>query len=142
MSLMPPLSRRIEDIPALVDHFLRRQNGRDNVERRLSQSVLKTLCARSWPGNVRELSNEIARLAVLSDGDIVDPELVRTSASAGSGQVSNEVLTLGQIERKAIENALTATGEDKQKAAGLLGISLSKIYQRLARWKEEDEARE
>ena len=81
---LPALAERIDDIPALVDHFLRLEGAKSGVERRISPQVLERLAQRDWPGNVRELSNEVARLCVLSPADLIDPDLVREARQAGS----------------------------------------------------------
>ena len=133
---MPTLAQRPEDVPALVDHFLRLERAKDGVERACAPAVLRRLCERAWPGNVRELANEVARLCVLSGGDLVDPDLVRDPASAGAG-AAGELLPLAELERRAIEQALERTGDDKRRAAELLGISRAKIYQRLKEWRAE-----
>ena len=134
--LMPPLEQRVEDIPALVDHFLRLQLARDSVPRALARPVLARLMERAWPGNVRELANEVQRLCVLSDGDLVDPELVRPAGALGPRAAHGAVRPLAELEREAIENALERTGQDKGRAAKLLGISRAKLYQRLKDWRE------
>jgi len=133
---LPTLASRVEDIPALVDHFLRLEQARSGRTRRVAPAVMAALCRRVWQGNVRELSNEIARLCVLSEGDLVDPELMREP-----GSTRQEVLGAGgpiepleKLERKAIERAVAACGGDKTKAAELLGISRAKIYQRWKDW--------
>jgi len=82
--VMPPLRERLEDLPALVAHFLRLAAAKERRLRRVSPEVQKALAARAWPGNVRELANEVACLLVLSDGDVDDPALVRQGARPGS----------------------------------------------------------
>ena len=137
---MPSLAERATDIPSLVDHFLRLQRTRDGIERRCSNEVLRRLVAREWPGNVRELANEITRLCVLSDGDLIDPELVRevrATAAAAVGAREDAILPIAELEKRAIERALEATRGDKRRAAELLGISRAKIYQRLKEWGAE-----
>jgi DNA-binding NtrC family response regulator len=92
---------------------------------------------RAWPGNVRELFNELARLAVMSEGDVVDPNLVRDpSLTKGAAPRADgaQVRSLADLEREAISHAIEACGGDKRKAAELLGISRAKIYQRLKDW--------
>ena len=133
---LPTLASRVEDIPALVDHFLRLEQARSGRTRRVAPAVMAALCRRVWQGNVRELSNEIARLCVLSEGDLVDPELMREPGSTrqeapGAG---GPIEPLEKLERKAIERAVAACGGDKTKAAELLGISRAKIYQRWKDW--------
>ena len=136
---MPPLAQRTEDIPLLVDHFLRLERARDGVERRVHQRVLTRLCRRPWPGNVRELRNEVARLCVLSEGDLTDPELVSAPGPALERGPSGTLRSMAEIEREAIQDVLDRVGGDKQRAAEILGISRSKIYQRLREWKEDTE---
>jgi two-component system response regulator HydG len=96
------------------------------------------LTQRPWPGNVRELFNELARLCVLSEGTVDDPELVRAPEAGAAPRPSGRaVRPLADLEREAIEHALETTGGDKHAAAELLGISRAKIYQRLKQWREE-----
>jgi serine/threonine-protein kinase PknK len=136
--VMPPLRDRLEDLPALVAHFLRLAAAKDGRLRRVSPEVQKALAARAWPGNVRELANEVARLLVLSDGDVDDPSLVRQAARPETDTVNVDLVRpLEELEREAIMAALQRTGGDKRRAAELLGISRAKIYQRLKEWRME-----
>jgi len=132
---MPTLEERTEDIPMLVDHFLHMEAEKANARiRKVSKAVMTRLCRRLWPGNVRELKNEIARLCVLSEGDIDDPGLVREPVSTLSTQPDDRPVTLAELEKKAILETLERTRGDKRRAAELLGISRAKIYQRLKEW--------
>ncbi len=135
---LPDLAQRTEDVPALVDHFMRLENAKSGTQRTISRAVLARLCRRPWPGNVRELRNEIARMCVLAEGDLDDPELVSEpgpllSTPANSG---GAVRTLADLERDAIVGALQRAGGDKARAAQMLGISRAKVYQRLKEWKD------
>jgi two-component system response regulator HydG len=133
---LPTLAARTEDIPELADHFLRLDSARSGRARKLAPAVLSALCRRPWQGNVRELSNEISRLCVLSEGDLVDPALVRAPGSTRPEAHGSEgpIEPLEQLERRAIERAVAACGGDKTKAAELLGISRAKVYQRWKDW--------
>jgi two-component system response regulator HydG len=86
---------------------------------------------------VRELANEVTRLCLLSEGDLVDPELVGTPAGTSPRPAlpGGELTTLAELERVAIERALELSGGDKNEAARRLGISRAKIYQRLKEWR-------
>jgi len=140
---MPSLEEHVDDIPELVEHFLRLDEARTGVRRGVDPAVVERLCRRPWPGNVRELANEVSRLIVLSAGDLVDPSLVREPGpqlrGAHGTSEPGRVVPLLQLEREAILRALEATGGDKREAAKLLGISRAKIYQRLKAWEEADE---
>jgi len=137
---MPALAERADDIPALVDHFLRLQEREEGVRRTVSKAVLARLMRRPWPGNVRELFNEVARLCLLSEGDLEDPELVIQPAPTAPDplRAGGPPRTLADLERAAIERALENCAGDKNAAARLLGISRAKIYQRLKEWREQD----
>ena len=136
--VMPPLSQRTEDIELLVEHFLRQEEAQGRTRPKVSKRVLAALARRSWPGNVRELRNEVARLCVLSEGDLDDPALISRPASLGPEMEDNVVVPIAELERRAIKHALEQTAGDKRKAADLLGISRAKIYQRLKDWREVD----
>jgi DNA-binding NtrC family response regulator len=132
---MPSLHERTEDIEMLVEHFLDQEVLDGKPRRLVSKRVLAALARRPWPDNVRELRNEVARLCVLSEGDLDDPALVSRPAALGADLVSDrEILPIAELERRAINVALEKTGGDKRRAALLLGISRAKIYQRLKDW--------
>jgi len=131
---MPPLADRVEDIPELVDHFMRLQKTKDHIERACSPEIVRRLTERAWSGNVRELANEIARLCVLSEGDLVDPELLREPQHQREERRSGPITTIADLEKQAILDTLERTRGDKRRAAELLGISRAKIYQRLKEW--------
>ncbi len=134
---MPALAERAEDIELLVEHFLRLEEQNGKPRRRISKRVLAALARRNWPGNVRELRNEVARLCVMSEGDLDDPALVSRPATFGGGDLGvKEIIPISELEKRAIHSALEKTGGDKRRAAELLGISRAKIYQRLKDWEE------
>jgi DNA-binding NtrC family response regulator len=86
---LPPLRERREDIPLLVDHFLRKACEENDLKpKKLSAQGLRQLMDYAWPGNVRELENLIARAALISSGDEIGPEfLFPLSPAAESGNV-------------------------------------------------------
>ena len=134
---MPALAERTEDVEGLVEHFLRLEEQNGKPRRRMSKRMLAALARRTWPGNVRELRNEIARLCVMSEGDLDDPTLISRAASFGAGELGiKEIVPISELEKRAIHAALEKTGGDKRKAAEMLGISRAKIYQRLKDWEE------
>jgi len=135
---LPPLRERRDDIPLLVQHFLRALGER--LGRRVEQvsaGALEVLCRYRWPGNVRELRNVIERALVLGDSatlelDDLPPELLHAAPiAAPSPATSAAVRPLVELEREAIAAALTATGGNKARAAALLGIDRTTLYRKL-----------
>jgi len=135
---MPSLAERPEDIAPLVEHFLEAEAG-GKPPRRASKRFLTALARRTWPGNVRELKNEIARLCVLTEGDLDDPIAISApSATQAVVENASTVLPIAELERRAILQAIERAGGDKRLAAQMLGISRAKLYQRLKEWRNEE----
>ncbi|HEU4402460.1 MAG TPA: sigma 54-interacting transcriptional regulator [Candidatus Polarisedimenticolia bacterium] len=130
---VPPLRDRREDIPLLVDHFLKAQARDGRPSKRLGPGVLEILSGRDWPGNVRELANCVERLTVLSPGAVIAmedlPEGVRP-VGAGEGPNGNGNGHKSG-ERLMIEDALRRYAGDKAKAARFIGWNRQKLYRRL-----------
>ena len=108
---VPPLRERQEDVPLLVAHFLRHFAGKlAKPLRAVSDESMERLRRYSWPGNVRELQNVLERACVLARSPVVDiDDIVERMASAGTGRLEQEVVTLHDAERAAIRRALEAT---------------------------------
>ncbi|MCC6572921.1 MAG: sigma 54-interacting transcriptional regulator [Planctomycetes bacterium] len=138
---LPPLRERKEDIPLLVDFFLKKaasDAGYGHVK--LDRGVLRALMSYSWPGNVRELENEIKRLVALSDGKKVEASLL----SPGLRQVAEEesLSEIGSslkdvvenIEKRKIVEAMDRTKGNKSRAAELLGLSRLGLRKKMERY--------
>jgi DNA-binding NtrC family response regulator len=133
---IPPLRRRPEDIPQLVDAFIRQFNGSLNSKvRSVSQDVLERLQGYDWPGNVRELKNVIQRsMLVCEDSQLelehLPPRLRETEPD--KLKVAFEIGTsLDEVEKVMVQRALAATNNNRKEAAKLLGISRRVIYNKL-----------
>jgi len=131
---LPPLRRRPADIPALVDALLARLNaelGRDMKS--VSDDALGALMSYAWPGNVRELRNVLERAVILhADASVLTPAhlprevLGATRAGRTDGcpfELPEEGVSLDDVERGLLEQALTRTKQNQSAAARLLGIS-------------------
>jgi DNA-binding NtrC family response regulator len=134
---VPPLRARKSDIPTLAHHFLHRfaeENARPI--RDFSDEALKSLLTYPWPGNVRELENAIERAVVMCNGEELDSEHL----PARSGEAGLEMgilvpgITLDELERVAILQALEAASGSTAKAAEMLGVSRRKVQYRLKEW--------
>ena len=154
---LPTLRERKEDIPLLVDHFLEGTGQRYVV----SPPAMDAIMRYDWPGNVRELKNCIDRMVAFNSGPLLHygdlPTAVVNEATAGqvagigmaavagAGQRSSDpgvrpfpgrppqtgVLPLHEVERRAIEQALSFTQGDRTTAAHLLGIGRTTLYRKL-----------
>jgi DNA-binding NtrC family response regulator len=129
---VPALRERREDIPMLVRHLLV-DLGRADVE--LSPGALAVLSQRTWPGNVRELKNTLACAVAFMDGVTLEARhfALPTPAEERGGveQLALGGLRLDEIERVAIRQTLRLTAGNKARAAQLLGIAPSTLYEKL-----------
>ncbi len=122
---VPPLRDHLEDVPALVEHFLTRLAVEYRRRFTLSASALDRLQSYSWPGNVRQLRSVLETAVATTEGNIIssrslDRLLLDEQFSAASEQLPT--LNLEELEARAIRQALTQTGGNNTQAARLLGI--------------------
>lgn len=124
---LPSLADRIEDLPLLLAHFLRREDPTGRAE--ITREALRELAAHDWPGNVRELENAVVRAVALAgkSRQLRSEHFMPGGALAQRLTRPEEVRPLGEVvreaERRAIRLALAQTGGRKGEAASLLGIS-------------------
>ena len=142
---LPPLRERRDDIPLLVDHFMRhfcKENGRSVLN--IEQNALRFLMEYSYPGNVRELENLIERAVVLApeggkvDQDLLPPELLKaTSSNHGQFDRLDEGASLRDLvrefEKSLIVTALKKSEWNQKKAAGLLRVNPTTLNEKLKR---------
>jgi transcriptional regulator with PAS, ATPase and Fis domain len=136
---LPPLRERREDIPLLARNFIEEFNRQDNRQvRGMSGEADKELERYHWPGNVRELRNVIQRAVVLSGSGLIGvehlPDNVLRAAAPAPAPAGGSVTPIREMERDMILRALEETGQDKRRAAQLLGISLKTLYNKLAKY--------
>jgi DNA-binding NtrC family response regulator len=134
---LPPLRARRDDIPALVNHFLRRYNRRFRRDvKGITPDALAALTAYEFPGNVRELENVVERAFAMGAREQITfadlPTLGNAiSIPATSATASGTVPRLADVEKDLILRALAFYKDDKEAAASALGISRRTIYRRL-----------
>ncbi len=139
---LPPLRKRPEDIPLLVEHFLARFNA-ENGKRvgRVTTSVLERLLTYPWPGNVRELENVVERGVVLARGEEIDVDLLPRDLLERVSLPEVAVLPEGmgfydavsRYERQLIEAALRRAGGVQKQAAEMLGLKPTTLNEKIKR---------
>ncbi|MCH7592669.1 MAG: sigma-54-dependent Fis family transcriptional regulator [Planctomycetes bacterium] len=137
---IPPLRQRAEDIPELVEHFLKQSAGR---MRAVTTEAMDLLIAYAWPGNVRELENLCCRAVTLCTGDTIEASLIEPwlrcntpSCEDGLGTL-REGRMLEDMERKLIERMLAKFGGHRAKTAKALGMGVRTLGMKLKQWREE-----
>jgi len=141
---LPALRERVEDIPLLADHFLRRflptqyQGGLSGI---MDDDALRCLQNYDWPGNVRELENVIERACIMRDTDRIqlgDLPLPMHGQVGGGGAMPTTLVggmvSLEELERAHILQVLEAVGWHKKRAAEILEINPSTLYRKLLRY--------
>ena len=137
---IPPLRKRIADIPPLVAHFMDKFGA---GTRTISPHAMEALVAYQWPGNVRELENTIERITILSHGDVIEAEDLPAEVRAGVGIVDagsrcfvlpEEGLDLEETELDLVRQALERAGGAVPKAAKLLGLTTRTLEARMERY--------
>jgi DNA-binding NtrC family response regulator len=137
---LPPLRERREDIPALVEHFIRKHAQRTGRRiERIDDGVVTALQQYEWPGNVRELENTIERAVVLSTGPVITARAISVLGAAAPQTSGLPSLKLRQniewVERETIRRALESSRGVKKDAAELMGISQRALSYYLAKYR-------
>jgi DNA-binding NtrC family response regulator len=137
---LPPLRERKSDIPLLVDEFIKEFNAenRKRIEG-VTRGAMELLMQHDWPGNVRELRNLIEGVVVFGrDGhplDVADlPSHLRDQPSPTRDLHLRVGMTMKEVEKRAIEETLKATGYDKQRTAQILDIGLRSLYRKVKQY--------
>jgi DNA-binding NtrC family response regulator len=139
---LPSLSQRMEDIPLLVDYFLRQFAAKYKLSMvRLTRQARNVLVCHSWPGNVREMENVLNSACMLAeDGTITVEQLphylrrdqVFEALSAGHTFQCEELVSLAELQQRYAQDVLRRVDYNKAKAAHVLGISRPKLYRMLS----------
>jgi DNA-binding NtrC family response regulator len=139
---IPPLRERKSDIPALAHYFMDRYGGEESAATGISYEAMSRLMSYDWPGNVRELENCIQRALALGSGPQIQVRDLPSNLlyCVGREGAGGDVLSLKELERKAILQALDAARGDRVRAAKLLGIGKTTIYRKLKEYGIEEES--
>jgi two-component system response regulator HydG len=142
---LPALRERRDDIPLLIEHFLKEFNtSHGKTITAVTPAVRKVLMAYSWPGNVRELRNTIESMVVIdADGvldldDLTEDLQSATAAGRSNGHVGADTLvgkSIEEIEKHYIGETLKLTSGNREEAARMLGIGERTLYRKLKEYR-------
>ncbi len=136
---LPALRERREDIPLIARHFTQRYAQQiDRPVPQIAEDTQTLLMRYDWPGNVRQLMNVIQNVVVIAEGDKIEPRHlppeIQAASDSGTGGVGMDAisgLSLDQIEKQAIRNALRLHNGNREQAAKMLGIGERTLYRKL-----------
>jgi len=139
---LPPLRERLDDLPLLVDTFIKElsETHRKPISR-ITPEAMQLFYKYPWPGNVRELRNAIESMIVLTKDDVLDgddvPNYITTPRAAGdskAGEAGETGVHLETAEKELIRQALAISQGNREKAAQLLGIGERTLYRKIKRF--------
>lgn len=141
---VPSLNERREDIPALVEHYIKEFAERYQRNVKGFDSVsLQQMCEANWKGNVRELRNTVERCVILADGPILQWEtqgLASDEPLISAVRFSeNEFVSLVELEQEYIQHVLKSCSGKKTRAAQILGIDKTTLWRKLRRYENDSE---
>ncbi|HEX6176473.1 MAG TPA: sigma-54 dependent transcriptional regulator [Candidatus Binatia bacterium] len=131
---IPPLRKRLDDLPGLVEHLIQRHNQEMNATYKgVDSATMRILMSFQWKGNIRELDNVLERAMILGDGEWIKPaDLPGHESDAGEfNSEDNLSAALDLYEKSHIQRTLNKAAGDKMRAAELMGLSLSTLYRKL-----------
>jgi Nif-specific regulatory protein len=149
---MPSLRQRREDIPLLLKHFLDKYNQENKAHYKMAPEVMARLAQMDWAGNVRELENTVERMAVMAKGNLLSLDEIPTPLNlyspepaapmhmtdSPSGAVTTKLssdMTLSDIEKAKVMEAMERAGGIQAKACKLLGITPRQLGYKLKKFK-------
>ena len=136
---LPPLREHASDVPLLVAFYVDLFNREFRKQvRGASPASLDVLRGYRWPGNIRELRNAVERAMLLVDGEWLEPThfpmAVSRRSASGTYDLPDEGISLEQVERELVMQALTRTGWNHTRAAALLGLNRDQIRYRIEKF--------
>jgi DNA-binding NtrC family response regulator len=140
---IPPLRERPDDVPLLIDHFMRDISEQQHTPaRKINPEVIRRFQSYRWPGNVRELRNMLESMMVLAEGDALTEADLPERITRDSGEVSKPSdipvgLTMEALERLAITKALDQCQGNRTHAANRLGISVRTLQRKLRQYERD-----
>jgi len=138
---LPPLQERVEDIPLLVEHFLKKLGQERSLAFSISPQALSLLINYSWPGNVRELENALKSAVALNRTGLIVPEDLPDKVRAETREANrvedlySDLPPLEEVERRYLAHVLKVTGGNKVRTSEILGIDRRTLYRKAEKYK-------
>jgi transcriptional regulator with PAS, ATPase and Fis domain len=145
---IPPLKERKEDLPQLIEYFLKKKM-KGKALKRLSDEALHVMTQYDWPGNVRELEHVIEGAVILSHDDLITAKDIALTASAEMQKANPtplasegaNTISLEEMEKIHIERALRQNNYNRSKTSELLGITPKTLYLKVKKYRIKPPAR-
>ena len=135
---IPPLRQRREDIPVLIEHFIRQTNNQHETNvKAVTADARRVLMAYPWPGNVRQLGNVVENMVVLAAGERLTVDDLPEEIHRPPGEIANAQLgqlagiSIEEAEKELIRNTLKMVGGNREQAANILGIGERTLYRKI-----------
>lgn len=134
---VPSLRERVEDLPDLIDHFMKIYSRKYNIPpKRVSSSTMKRLEKHNWPGNIRELQHAVERAVIMSESNILEPNdfFLSQMEDNQSAEITPASMNLEETEKMLIRKVIDKHGGNISKAAKELGLTRASLYRRLEKY--------
>ncbi|WP_066830535.1 sigma-54-dependent transcriptional regulator [Rufibacter ruber] len=134
---LPPLRERLEDLPLLIDYFLKRYAQKyKQAAKTLSTAALERLRRYDWPGNIRELEHVLERATIISENQVLQPQdfFFLQMAQSLSAEPTGQTHNLDDVEKATVMKAMGKHDGNISKAAKELGLSRASLYRRLEKY--------
>ncbi len=135
---VPPLREHMEDLPALIEHFMAKFNKATGKRiRSINDDTVDLLRRYHWPGNIRELENIIERATVLANGDTITAKDISPSLDSGraiSAGDETEIMTVEEMERRLTIRVLERYGWHQKRSAEVLGVGVRTLREKMKKW--------
>ena len=134
---VPSLKDRLEDLPLLIDHFLKIYCKKYNLPlKRVSSSTIKRLEKHNWPGNIRELQHSVERAVIMSESQVLEPTdfFLSQMDNLKPEDINQSSLNLEETEKMLIRKVIDKYGGNISKAAKELGLTRASLYRRIEKY--------
>ncbi len=134
---VPSLKDRLEDLPELIEHFLKIYGKKYNrPSKRVSQSTMRRLEKHNWPGNIRELQHAVERAIIMSEANVLEPSdfFLSQMEDKPSDGINTASMNLEETEKMLIRKVIDKHGGNISKAAKELGLTRASLYRRLEKY--------